>query len=55
LHSYSPDNLSKMDFSKKDKAVVLFEDGSFFEGSAAGIVGTSTGEVCFNTGMTGYQ
>ncbi|MBP6236875.1 MAG: glutamine-hydrolyzing carbamoyl-phosphate synthase small subunit [Saprospiraceae bacterium] len=44
-----------MDFSKKDKAVVLFEDGSFFEGSAAGIVGTSTGEVCFNTGMTGYQ
>lgn len=55
MHSYSPDNLSKMDFSKKDKAVVLFEDGSFFEGSAAGIVGTSTGEVCFNTGMTGYQ
>lgn len=44
-----------MDLSKKNKAVVLFEDGSFFEGSAAGIVGTTTGEVCFNTGMTGYQ
>ncbi len=44
-----------MDFSVKSKAVVLFEDGSFFEGSAAGSRGTTTGEVCFNTGMTGYQ
>ncbi len=44
-----------MDISKKSKAVVLFDDGSFYEGSAAGIVGTTTGEVCFNTGMTGYQ
>lgn len=44
-----------MDFSNKSKAVVLFEDGSFFEGSAAGVTGTTTGEVCFNTGMTGYQ
>ncbi len=40
---------------KKNKAVLLFEDGSFFEGIAAGIIGTTTGEVCFNTGMTGYQ
>lgn len=44
-----------MEGSKKDKAVVLFDDGSFFEGSAAGARGTATGEVCFNTGMTGYQ
>ncbi|MBK9256390.1 MAG: glutamine-hydrolyzing carbamoyl-phosphate synthase small subunit [Saprospiraceae bacterium] len=44
-----------MDLSKKNKAVLLFEDGSFFEGTAAGITGTTTGEVCFNTGMTGYQ
>lgn len=44
-----------MDISKKGKAVVLFDDGSFYEGSAAGILGTTTGEVCFNTGMTGYQ
>ena len=44
-----------MDIYNKSKAVVLFEDGSFFEGSAAGVSGTSTGEVCFNTGMTGYQ
>jgi len=44
-----------MEGSKKDKAVVLFDDGSFYEGSAAGARGTATGEVCFNTGMTGYQ
>ncbi|MBK9734780.1 MAG: glutamine-hydrolyzing carbamoyl-phosphate synthase small subunit [Saprospiraceae bacterium] len=44
-----------MDFSKKNKAVLLFDDGSYFEGSAAGVTGTTTGEVCFNTGMTGYQ
>ncbi len=44
-----------MDFSKQNKAIVVFEDGSFYEGSAAGIVGTTSGEVCFNTGMTGYQ
>lgn len=44
-----------MEYSNKSKAVVLFEDGSFYEGSAAGVKGTTTGEVCFNTGMTGYQ
>lgn len=45
----------QMDISNKGKAIVLFDDGSYYEGSAAGIVGTTTGEVCFNTGMTGYQ
>jgi carbamoyl-phosphate synthase small subunit len=44
-----------MDQSNTDKAVILFDDGSFFEGKAAGVKGTTTGEVCFNTGMTGYQ
>jgi carbamoyl-phosphate synthase small subunit len=44
-----------MDFNSKSKAIVLFEDGSYYEGYAAGILGTTTGEVCFNTGMTGYQ
>ena len=47
--------MNQLEFSNKSKAVVLFEDGSFYEGSAAGIIGTTTGEVCFNTGMTGYQ
>lgn len=39
----------------KQKAVLLLEDGTFFEGEALGKIGTSTGEMCFNTGMTGYQ
>lgn len=37
------------------KAILLLEDGTWFEGKAAGKPGTATGEICFNTGMTGYQ
>ncbi len=37
------------------KAILLLEDGSAFYGRAAGKTGTTTGEICFNTGMTGYQ
>lgn len=37
------------------RAKLLFEDGTYFEGDAAGIIGTTGGEICFNTGMTGYQ
>ena len=36
-------------------AVLLLEDGTFFEGLAAGAIGTTSGEIAFNTGMTGYQ
>ncbi|QEC53936.1 carbamoyl-phosphate synthase small subunit [Anseongella ginsenosidimutans] len=36
-------------------AVLLLEDGTVFYGKAAGKIGTTTGEICFNTGMTGYQ
>lgn len=36
-------------------AVLLLEDGTVFHGNAAGKIGTTTGEICFNTGMTGYQ
>ncbi|MFS8617201.1 MAG: glutamine-hydrolyzing carbamoyl-phosphate synthase small subunit [Solitalea sp.] len=36
-------------------AVLLLEDGTVFYGKAAGKIGTTAGEVCFNTGMTGYQ
>lgn len=37
------------------KALLLLEDGTLFEGKAFGAIGTATGEICFNTGMTGYQ
>lgn len=36
-------------------AVLLLEDGSVFYGRPVGKIGTATGEICFNTGMTGYQ
>ncbi len=36
-------------------AILLLEDGTIFKGKALGKVGTSKGELCFNTGMTGYQ
>jgi len=36
-------------------AVLILEDGSIFHGKSFGKIGTTTGEICFNTGMTGYQ
>ena len=36
-------------------AVLLLEDGTLYRGKAAGKTGIGTGEICFNTGMTGYQ
>ena len=36
-------------------AVLILEDGNIFHGKAFGKIGTTTGEICFNTGMTGYQ
>lgn len=36
-------------------AILLLDDGTVFHGWAVGSVGTATGEICFNTGMTGYQ
>lgn len=40
---------------EKRKAVLLLEDGTVFHGTAVGAIGTTTGEIAFNTGMTGYQ
>jgi len=36
-------------------AVLVLEDGSVYHGKAFGKTGTTSGELCFNTGMTGYQ
>ncbi|MBX3102479.1 MAG: glutamine-hydrolyzing carbamoyl-phosphate synthase small subunit [Bacteroidetes bacterium] len=36
-------------------AVLMLSDGTVFHGLACGKTGTTTGEICFNTGMTGYQ
>ncbi len=39
----------------KIPAVLLLEDGTIFHGNGGGSIGTTMGEICFNTGMTGYQ
>jgi carbamoyl-phosphate synthase small subunit len=44
-----------MKYTERKQAILLLEDGTVFEGKAAGAIGTTTGELCFNTGMTGYQ
>ena len=50
------------DYIKKDNlkkihptGVLVLEDGSFFKGYGFGFEGITTGEVCFNTSITGYQ
>ncbi|MCB0507182.1 MAG: carbamoyl phosphate synthase small subunit, partial [Bacteroidetes bacterium] len=36
-------------------AILLLDDGTAFQGFACGKIGTASGEICFNTSMTGYQ
>ena len=44
-----------MFFDTQCSAILLLEDGTYFEGLSFGALGTISGEVVFNTGMTGYQ
>ena len=44
-----------MKYTQRKKAILLLADGTIFEGKSIGIDGTSFGEICYNTGMTGYQ
>ncbi|MFY0606306.1 MAG: glutamine-hydrolyzing carbamoyl-phosphate synthase small subunit [Cyclobacteriaceae bacterium] len=40
---------------ERKEAVLLLADGTYYQGVSIGKEGTSGGEICFNTGMTGYQ
>lgn len=44
-----------MKYTTREKAILLLSDGTIFHGKSMGIKGCTYGEVCFNTGMTGYQ
>jgi len=44
-----------MKLPERKKAYLLLADGMMLEGTAIGHPGTTGGEICFNTGMTGYQ
>lgn len=41
--------------SSSKPAVLLLADGTVYHGKSYGKIGTTSGEICFNTGMTGYQ
>lgn len=41
--------------SQRPEALLLLADGTLFRGRAIGAAGITVGEICFNTGMTGYQ
>ncbi len=43
------------DSQQQSPAILLLADGTIHYGKAFGKKGTTTGEICFNTGMTGYQ
>ncbi len=40
---------------KQKPAILLLADGTVHHGKAFGKIGTTAGELCFTTGMTGYQ
>ncbi|MHB1146353.1 MAG: glutamine-hydrolyzing carbamoyl-phosphate synthase small subunit [Lutibacter sp.] len=44
-----------MKYTKRKMAILLLADGTIFEGKSIGRDGTAFGEICYNTGMTGYQ
>lgn len=44
-----------MKYTQQKKAILLLADGTIFEGKSIGKDGTAFGEICYNTGMTGYQ
>ncbi|MFO0407412.1 MAG: carbamoyl-phosphate synthase domain-containing protein, partial [Labrys sp. (in: a-proteobacteria)] len=39
----------------KPTALLVLADGTVIEGQGLGAIGSASGEVCFNTAMTGYQ
>lgn len=44
-----------MKYNQTENAVVLLQDGTIFHGKTVGQLNYAVGEICFNTGMTGYQ
>ena len=48
-------NLNSTKFSHLPSGVLVLENKTIFKGIGIGYQGTATGEVCFNTSLTGYQ
>ena len=39
----------------KNKSLLLLENGDYYYGQGVGALGTTIGEICFNTSISGYQ
>src|SRR3954465_11234695 len=50
-----PHLLREFDVSQREPAILILRDGTVFRGASIGAAGISSGEVVFNTAMTGYQ
>jgi len=56
LKQYSKNINSNINLKKiNPNAILVLQNGKFFKGTGLGYEGVATGEVCFNTSITGYQ
>jgi carbamoyl-phosphate synthase small subunit len=55
LHDFLKRKISMPQTRSIQPAILLLDDGTVYQGKAFGKIGTASGELCFNTGMTGYQ
>jgi len=54
-YGYIPFDIESTDKENILDSVLVLEDGNFFLGRSFGAKKTSSGEICFNTSITGYQ
>ncbi|MEM7616789.1 MAG: glutamine-hydrolyzing carbamoyl-phosphate synthase small subunit [Pseudomonadota bacterium] len=50
-----PTEQQYLPLDKKHNAMIIFADSTILYGYGLGFVGSTSGEICFNTAMTGYQ
>ena len=56
MKQYSKNINSNINLKKiNPNAILVLQNGKFFKGTGLGYEGVATGEVCFNTSITGYQ
>jgi carbamoyl-phosphate synthase small subunit len=55
VHLFQPCGYNDWEVCLSDSAVLVLEDGAMFRGRSIGALGSTVGEVVFNTAMTGYQ
>tara|TARA_B110000914_G_scaffold210989_1_gene210621 strand:+ start:838 stop:2073 length:1236 start_codon:yes stop_codon:yes gene_type:complete len=54
-NGYIPFDINRTNKENKSDGILVLQDGTYFLGRSFGAKETSSGEICFNTSMTGYQ